>query len=84
MKTLKMELIWHNCKTYLPKEEANDDLYLWDGCYVFPVEYYNGHFFDNANQIQMAKPERFWWADLSQTSKVFFSRMSSVGNQGGL
>lgn len=67
-----MCLVWHNCKTCLPKEEQNNDLYLWDGYNVFPVEYSNGHFFDNANPIHMDYPEDFWWADLTLTTKRFF------------
>lgn len=77
---MSMELIWHNCKTCLPKEQRNDDLYLWDGHHVFPVEYSDEHFSDNGNPIRMDNPWDFWWADLSQTTKRFFILNLGPGN----
>jgi hypothetical protein len=65
-----MQLTWHNCETYPPKENRNNTLYATDGSYVFDVIYdVNDGWFDLAahNYIPKDVLNKFWWADLNQT-----------------
>ena len=44
MKTLQknkftMELVWHNCLTYKPEENFNQELYVTDGTKFYKVVY---------------------------------------------
>ena len=34
-------LVWHNCKTYPPKERYNDCLYVTDGNRIMQMEYHS-------------------------------------------
>ena len=78
MKKMKMELVWHNCKTCPPKEEYNECLYVWDGHDVLPVEWYGNayHFIRSddfqSHYIEAEKSGDLWWADLSLTTNRFF------------
>jgi hypothetical protein len=63
MEKFKMELTWHNCKTFPPKESFNSwlvitngrhtDYFAYDARYGFPVAKENLH--------------TYWWADLIRT-----------------
>lgn len=65
-----MELVWHNCEAYPPKEGWNHHLYATDGQYVFRVEYdktkgwYDTRIFE---YIPKERLSQYWWADLQQT-----------------
>lgn len=71
-----MELVWHNCADCPPQESSNDDLYLWDGYSVYPVEWRDGHFVDYLRPGLTINTDLkdFWWADLSQTTGKFFKK----------
>jgi hypothetical protein len=65
-----MGLVWHNCKTYPPKEHWNNNLYASDGKYVFRVTYdwQSGWFNKYAGYyIPYGELHEYWWADLEQT-----------------
>lgn len=63
MDKFKMELTWHNCKTYPPKEKYNPwlvytngyhtDFCVYDKRYGFPIDEDDLH--------------EYWWADIAQT-----------------
>lgn len=70
MDKFKMELTWHNCLTYPPKEDRNNTLYVTDGEYVVDVIYdINDGWYDFTahNYIPKNVLHKFWWADLRQT-----------------
>lgn len=70
---IRMELVWHNCKTCPPSESRNENLILWDGHELIDVEWDNGYWWNDYHYIDMAGEEELcWWADLSQTTKQFF------------
>lgn len=75
MDKMKMELVWHNCKTCPPKEIHNDCLFVTNGDGVFEVEWDNGYWYDydgrSARGVDEYK-EEFWWADIDQTTAGFF------------
>jgi hypothetical protein len=63
MDKFKMELTWHNCKTYPPNEKYNPwlvytngyhtDYCVYDKRYGFPI---------NEDDLH-----EYWWADIAQT-----------------
>lgn len=65
-----IELVWHNCKTYPPKEDKNNNLFISNGEFVHKV-FYNIEFgWCDCNLGILIPEERlseFWWADLEQT-----------------
>lgn len=66
----KIELTWHNCLTYPPKEYWNKNLYISDGTYVSGVEYDKQYgWFDQSmgDYIPYQELYKYWWADLNQT-----------------
>lgn len=68
----KMELTWHNCKTYPPKEYENNNLVITDGDDVCSVSWnrYSGFYISYGNEdIVLSSDfyEYWWWADLKQT-----------------
>lgn len=74
---IKMELVWHNCKTCPPSEAYNECLYLWNGERVVQAEWYHDawHYEDGlCDDIMIASEdaEHMWWADLHQTAEGFF------------
>ena len=70
---LKMELVWHNCKTCSPSEAYNDRLLLWDGETLINAEWDHGSWFCAGHYLDMTgEEESCWWADLEQTAKKFF------------
>ena len=78
---IKMELVWHNCKTCLPSEAYNECLYLWNGERVVQAEWYHDawHYEDGlCDDIMIASEdaEHMWWADLHQTAEGFFKEAS--------
>ena len=77
-KKTKMELVWHNCKTCPPEEAHNECLYVWNGERVVQAEWYrNTWLFDvdlaSIAIIKQEEADHLWWADLSQTTKAFFT-----------
>lgn len=71
-----MELVWHSCTSYLPKEDYNPCLYVTNGREVFPVvwkrdpdwqRFVSGNWYIEPG----VNSEGFWWADLVQTVKGF-------------
>ena len=63
MKKFKMELTWHNCKTYPPKETFNPWLIYTDGYNIDYLVYYNKYGFP----VPKDELHKYWWADLSRT-----------------
>lgn len=63
MDKFKMDLTWHNCKTYPPKENYNAWLICTNGRDIDHCTYDKryGFPFDESDLAD------FWWADLSQT-----------------
>lgn len=75
MRKIKMELVWHNCKTCPPSEEYNEDLLLWDGYTLIQAEWDNGSWFCGKHYLDMVGEEEMcWWADLNQTANGFFRK----------
>lgn len=63
MDRFKMELTWHNCKTYPPKEAFNSFLIITNGRSVDYCAYYNKYGFP----VPENKLHEYWWADISRT-----------------
>lgn len=72
-----MELVWHSCTSYLPKEDYNPGLYVTDGKEVFPVIWRRDK--DGWQRFSAGKwyiepgvnSDGYWWADLVQTINGF-------------
>ena len=67
-----MELVWHSCDSYPPKEDYNACLYVTDGYVVFPMRWKRDtdwQRFDNgAWYIEPGiNAKEYWWADITQT-----------------
>ena len=65
-----MSLVWHNCKTYPPKETFNNCLYVTDGIYITQAKYHREYGWidkENGLRIQDESLHKYWWADLRQT-----------------
>lgn len=76
MNKMKMELIWHNCKTCPPSEKYNEDLLLWDGEQLDHAEYDDGEWFVDHHYADITGVEEScWWADLNQTTTEFFRKI---------
>lgn len=76
MDKLKMELVWHNCKTCPPSESRNIDLLLYDGYDYYHAEWDNGYWLDNGHYVDIkGEEEKCWWADLTQTVDGFFKKI---------
>lgn len=70
MNKFVMELVWHNCLSYPPKETWNKNLYITDGTYISKVWYdkqYGWWEYDKGDYIPQEKLNKHWWADLEQT-----------------
>ena len=65
-----IELTWHNCFTYPPKESWNNNLYISDGQYVSHATY-DSHYgwFDRSagDYIPFESLHEYYWADIEQT-----------------
>lgn len=74
---MKMELVWHNCKTCPPQELFNESLVVTDGvnlynvCWDREVGYFGNHCLI---EVFMNGAENWWWADLYQTTTGFFRK----------
>lgn len=74
--TKRMELVWHSCTDYLPKENYNPHLYVTDGRDVFPVVWKDAagwkRFIAGGWYIEPGRnSDGYWWADLIQTVSKF-------------
>ena len=72
MNKFTMELVWHSCNDYLPKEDYNACLYVTNGHTVFPMRWKkdpNWQRFENGGWY--IEPDinasGYWWADIQQT-----------------
>lgn len=65
MDKFKIELIWHNCKTYPPKEAYNPCLVITNGYNVDYCSYHKRYGFPVENDVM----HEYWWADISRTVK---------------
>lgn len=69
----KMELVWHNCATYLPKEATNDNLIATNGEDVYEAFWYapDGFMIRSKSLDKWLglydDLDKWWWADLHQT-----------------
>lgn len=71
-----MGLVWHNCETYPPKENYNDNLIATDGVVVLDMVWRKetGYFVGRNGWSQVLEPSElktWWWADLQQTVRNF-------------
>ena len=78
MKTSKvMELVWHSCTDYLPKEDYNERLFVTDGETVYAASWRRGsdgwqRFVIGGWYIEPGvNSDGYWWADLHQTVNNF-------------
>ena len=67
-----MGLVWHNCKTYPPKEFKNDFLIATNGTDVYNMIWRrdSGYFVgakDWSKILELSELENWWWADIEQT-----------------
>lgn len=65
-----INLVWHNCLTYPPKEFWNNRLYVTNGEYLHEVEYNQERGWwskDLGDYISFNELSHYWWADLEQT-----------------
>ena len=80
MNKVTMKLVWHDCVTYPPEEESNENLIMTDGKTVWNVEYEridgDGEWFkDGTHSINVNLPgKKYMWADLLQTTQGFFGK----------
>ena len=63
MNKFKMELTWHNCKTYPPEENYNPWLIYTNGHEIDSCSYYKKYGFPIAD----SELHEYWWADVSRT-----------------
>lgn len=63
MDKFKMELTWHNCKTYPPKESFNPWLVYTNGYNIDSLQYYSKYGFP----VPESELHEYWWADLCRT-----------------
>ena len=63
MDKFKMELTWHNCATYPPKEIYNPWLIYTDGYEVESFVYDKRYGFPMIE----SKLHEYWWADIRRT-----------------
>lgn len=63
MDKFKMELTWHNCKLYPPKETYNPFLVITNGSDVDYCSYHKRYGFPVAED----ELHEYWWADISRT-----------------
>ena len=63
MDKFKMELTWHNCKTYKPKESFNPWLVYTNGYYIDSLVYNKKYGFPVPDDVL----HEYWWADISRT-----------------
>lgn len=66
MRKFKMELVWHNCKTYPPEEDSNDFLIVSDGINVCEAKWNKKEGFSYKSS-ELLNHDNLWWADLRQT-----------------
>lgn len=67
-----MRLVWHNCKTYQPKEFKNDFLIATNGADIYRMMWRrdSGYFVGTKSWskiLEQSELENWWWADLIQT-----------------
>lgn len=68
-----MELTWHNCKTYQPKEAANNCLIVTNGDRIYEAAWYAPDGFMIYDKYDdwwyglYEELDGWWWADLKQT-----------------
>lgn len=69
MDKFKMELTWHNCKTYPPKETFNSYLLVTDGWAIHKMTWNQiwGGFKNRYLKIKGPNLIKYWWADIAQT-----------------
>ena len=68
-----MNLVWHNCKTYPPKEEYNSCLYVSNGNRITKAKYHHEYGWldrESGIIIQDRYLHKYWWADIAQTIKT--------------
>ena len=67
-----MSLVWHNCKSYTPKELENPFLIVTDGTNVYSASWHRaeGYYVDyDTGSVNLGFEflEHWWWADIEQT-----------------
>ena len=63
MNKFKIELTWHNCKTYPPKETYNPFLIITNGSKTTCCSYHKNYGFP----VEDEELHKYWWADISRT-----------------
>lgn len=74
MNKFTMELVWHSCNDYLPKEDYNPCLYVTDGTTILPMRWKrdpNWQRFESGGWYiePNVNADGYWWADVGQTVK---------------
>ena len=76
----KISLVWHNCKTYSPEEDWNDQLIVTDGEYTTVVRYDNPYgWYDMITDERIPESDlsEYWWADVRQTMAASIELMDA-------
>ena len=63
MDKFKMDLTWHNCKTYPPKEVYNPCLVITNGHHIDYCSYHKRYGFPIVDE----ELHEYWWADVTRT-----------------
>ena len=63
MNKFKMELTWHNCKSYPPAEDHNPWLVYTNGYYIDSLVYNKKYGFP----VPEEDLHKYWWADIART-----------------
>lgn len=80
MDKMKMELVWHNCKT-CPPEAPHDHMYLlWDGESSYLAEYLYDRWYVEGQTVYMSGVEHmYWWTDIfNEIERFFWNKGGSV------
>lgn len=69
MDKFKMDLTWHNCKTFPPEEDFNSYLLVTDGWDIKEMRWIKSYnaFVNRYSEIKGEDLCKYWWADIVQT-----------------
>ena len=68
-----MELVWHNCEAYPPREFSNNNLVITNGHTVEPMAWHKAEGYIILDDtfghrvLDYRHWKNWWWADLEQT-----------------
>ena len=76
----KVNLVWHNCKTYPPEEDWNDQLIVTDGEHTTLAQYDKPDIWWDlivGERIPVRYLSEYWWADVRQTMAASIELMDA-------